>query len=55
MIFSALESLVAVLSARPDNVSNFVEVDAIFGPVMINIGVNKSYADASDVLYKSRF
>ena len=29
-----MEFLVAVLSARPDSVSNFVKVDSIFGPVM---------------------
>lgn len=28
------EARFAVLSARPDSVSNFVKVDAIFGPVM---------------------
>jgi hypothetical protein len=33
----SVESFVAVLSARPDSVSNFVDVDAIFGPVMSNI------------------
>ncbi|TVU47828.1 hypothetical protein EJB05_07439, partial [Eragrostis curvula] len=29
-----------LLSARPDSVSNFVGVDAIFGPVMVNLLVN---------------
>jgi len=29
-----VEFLVAVLSARPDSVCNFVKVDSVFGPVM---------------------
>ncbi|XP_039779144.1 AP-3 complex subunit sigma-like isoform X1 [Panicum virgatum] len=32
MYLELLESLVSVLSARPDGVSNFVKVDSIFGP-----------------------
>jgi len=35
-----VEFIVAVLSARPDSVSNFVKVDSIFGPVMVDEVVN---------------
>ena len=44
MYLELLESLVSVLSARPDGVSNFVKVDSIFGPVRTNLG----YANASN-------
>jgi len=39
-----VRSVFQLLSARPDGVSNFVEVDSIFGPVRANLG----YANASD-------
>ena len=36
-----MEFLVAVLSARPDSVSNFVKVDSVFGPVMADTVVTR--------------